>query len=77
MSAASALRSPGSWASSVSAATPVSADTGSRIEQVRSGTTMPASMGGGGMMGPMAHGLPRQGPPISRIRRRNRSTAPR
>ncbi|CAN3132567.1 PPE family protein (plasmid) [Mycobacterium sp. smrl_JER01] len=56
MSAASALRSPGSWASSVSAATPVSADSGSRIEQVRSGTTMPASMGGGGMMGPMAHG---------------------
>lgn len=56
VSAASALRSPGSWASSVSAANPVSADTGSRIEQARVGTTMPASMGGGGMMGPMAHG---------------------
>lgn len=56
VSAASALRSPGSWASSVSAASPVSADTGSRIEQARVGTTMPASMGGGGMMGPMAHG---------------------
>lgn len=56
VSAASALRSPGSWASSVSAAAPTGADTGSRIEAARMGSTMPATMGGGGMMAPMAHG---------------------
>lgn len=59
MSAGSALRSPGSWSSSVNAAMPANSESASRIEAARSAaTTVPASGGarGGGMMAPMAHG---------------------
>ncbi|MCH9736859.1 MAG: PPE family protein [Actinomycetia bacterium] len=57
MSAASALRSPGSWSSAVNAAGPMSAEGGSRIETARAAaTTVPAGGGGGGMMAPMGHG---------------------
>lgn len=59
MSAASALRSPGSWASAVSAAAPVTGESTSRFNEVRAqATTAPASAGGGmgGAMAPLAHG---------------------
>lgn len=59
MSAASALRSPGSWASAVSAAAPTMSDAPSRFNEVRTqATTVPASAGGGmgGAMAPLAHG---------------------
>ncbi|MEC9322660.1 MAG: PPE family protein [Actinomycetota bacterium] len=58
VSAASALRSPGSWASAVSAA-PATGESTSRFSEVRpQATTVPASSGGGmgGAMAPMAHG---------------------
>ena len=58
VSAASALRSPGSWASAVSAA-PATGESTSRFSEVRpQATTVPASSGGGmgGAMAPLAHG---------------------
>lgn len=62
-SAATSLRSPPSWSSTVNAAGPAGSDTlaqASRIAEARTGTTVPASASGmgspGAMMGPMAHG---------------------
>lgn len=59
ISAASALRSPGSWASAVSAAAPATGESTSRFNEVRAqSSTVPASAGGGmgGAMAPLAHG---------------------
>jgi len=59
VSAASTLRSPGSWASAVSAAAPATGENTSRFNEVRAqATTAPASAGGGmgGAMAPLAHG---------------------
>jgi len=56
--ASAALRSPGSWASAVSAA-PATGESTSRFSEVRpQATTVPASAGGGmgGAMAPLAHG---------------------